>query len=155
MKTIFVRSPYFIEVDEAAQVGSKVELFIWNKGTTEPTLPTYTISKKIPSTTQRKNVYNISSYAKQFIDIVNPTFVSAPTEEEDTNWCYVKIKRYKEVSVGSYTLLDTTTYVALNGYTNYIGGYNQSSDVDFLPLSVSSSKARQFSLENCKVVYKY
>jgi hypothetical protein len=140
MKTIFVRSPYFIEVDEAAQVGSKVELFIWNKGTTEPTLPTYTLSKKIPSTTQRKNVYNISSYAKQFIDIVNPTFVSAPTEEEDTNWCYVKIKRYKEVSVGSYTLLDTTTYVALNGYTNYIGGYNQSSDVDFLPLSVSSSK---------------
>jgi len=145
MKTIFVRSPYFIEVDEAAQVGSKVELFIWNKGTTEPTLPTYTLSKKIPSTTQRKNVYNISNYAKEFIDIVNPTFVSVPTEEEDTNWCYVKIKRYKEVSVGSYTLLDTTTYVALNGYTNYIGGYNQSYDVDFLPLSVSSDK----------VTYKY
>lgn len=140
MKTIFVRSPYFIEVDEAAQVGSKVELFIWNKGTTEPTVPTYTLSKKIPSATQRKNVYNISNYAKEFIDIVNPTLVSVPTEEEDTNWCYVKVKRYKEVSAGSYTLLDTTTYLALNGFTNYIGGYNQSYDVDFLPLSVSTDK---------------
>jgi hypothetical protein len=118
MKVIFIRSPYFIEVDEAAQVGSKVELFIWNKGTTEPTLPTYTLSKKIPSTTQRKNVYNISSYAKQFIDIVNPTLVSGPTEEDNTNWCYVKIKRYKEVSTGSYNLLDTTTStcIAASGY---------------------------------------
>jgi hypothetical protein len=155
MKTIFVRSPYFIEVDEAAQVGSKVELFIWNKGTTEPTLPTYTLSKKIPSTTQRKNVYNISNYAKEFIDIINPTFVSAPTEEEDTNWCYVKIKRYKEVSVGSYTLLDTTTYVALNGYTNYIGGYNQSYDVDFLPLSVSSDKVTYKYYDNANTDKEY
>ena len=138
MKTIFVRSPYFIEVDEASQVESKVELFIWNKGTTEPTLATYTLSKKAPSTTQTGNVYNISNYAKEFIDIVNPLFIATPVEEENANWCYVKVLRYTASTIGSFTLLDTTTYVALNGFTNYIGGYNQNYDVDFLPLTAST-----------------
>ena len=45
MKKIFIRSPYFIEVDEVAQNSAKLELFFWNKGTTEPTTPNYTLSK--------------------------------------------------------------------------------------------------------------
>ena len=68
MKLISVRSPYFIIVDEASQVGSKVELFIWHKGETEPATATYTLSKKIASATQTKNTYNISNYAKEFIN---------------------------------------------------------------------------------------
>lgn len=138
MKTIFVRSPYFIEVDETPQVESKLELFIWNKGTTEPTVPTYTLSKKAASTTQTANVYNISNYAKEFIDIINPTFIATPVEEENNNWCYIKVKRYSAFPTATYTLLDTTTYVALNGYASYIGGYNQDYNVDFLPLSILS-----------------
>jgi len=145
MEVIFIRSPYFIEINEASQIGSKVEIFIWRKGDTEPATPNYTLSKKAASVTQLKNIYNISNYVKEFITPINPTFVSTVIEEDNTQWCYVKIKRYKEVSAGSYTLLDNVTYVALNGYTNYIGGYNQSYDVDFLPLSVSSDK----------VTYKY
>lgn len=124
MEVIFIRSSYFIEIDEASQIGSKVEIFIWRKGDTEPATPNYTLSKKAPSTTQLKNIYNISNYVKEFITPVNPTFVSTVIEEDNTQWCYVKIKRYKEVSAGSYTLLDNVTYVALNGYTNYLDGYN-------------------------------
>ena len=138
MKTIFVRSPYFIEVNETPQAESKLELFLWNKGETEPTLPTYTLSKKAPSTTQTANVYNISNYAKEFIDIVNPTFIATPIEEENNNWCYIKVKRYSAFPSGTYTLLDTTTYIGLNGYASYIGGYNQDYNVDFLPLSILS-----------------
>ena len=32
MKKIFIRSPYFIEVDESEQSEVKVEIFLWNKG---------------------------------------------------------------------------------------------------------------------------
>jgi hypothetical protein len=136
MELIFVRSPYFIEIDEASQVESKVELFIWHKGETEPATPTYTLSKKAASTTQTKNIYNISNYVKEFIDITNPIFINIPTEEESYNWCYVKVKRYKATTIGSYTLLDTTTYVATNGYTNYFDGYNNSIDDTFIPMNL-------------------
>jgi hypothetical protein len=129
MEAIFIRSPYFIEIDEASQVESKVELFIWNNGSTEPPTPTYTLSKKATSTTQTKNIYNISNYVKEFIDIINPTFVSTSSEEQNNNWCYVKVNRYKATTIGSYTLLDERTYVAFNGYTNYLDGYNNSTDV--------------------------
>lgn len=124
MKKIFVRSPYFIEVEESGQTGSKVELFIWNKGTTEPTTPTYTLSKNIPSTNVIKTTYNISNYCKEFIKPIAPSVVSTPTEENTNTWCYCKVKRYKLVGT-TYTLLDTETFVCLNGYTNYNDGYNQ------------------------------
>jgi hypothetical protein len=145
MKVIFVRSPYFIEVDEASQLESKVELFIWHKYETEPATATYTLSKKAASATQTKNIYNISNYVKEFIDITNPISISSPTEEENSNWCYVKVKRYKATTAGSYTLLDTTTYVAANGYTNYLDGYNALIDDTFIPMNV---------LQQSKV-YKY
>lgn len=124
MKIIFVRSPYFIEVDEATQVGSKIELFIWHKGETEPAAPTYTLSKKAASVSQTKNNYNISNYAKEFINIVNPSLNFIVEEEDNNNWVYVKVKRYVETTPASYTLLDTDTYVCFNGYTDYVNGYN-------------------------------
>ena len=145
MEVIFVRSPYFIEVDEASQVESKVEMFIWHKGESEPTTVTYTLSKKAASTTQTKNIYNISNYAKEYIDIINPVLVNAPDEENNNNWCYVKIKRYTATTIGSYTLLDITTYAALNGYTNYLDGYNA---------SINSAEVVLTSMPNNKK-YKY
>jgi hypothetical protein len=124
MEVIFVRSPYFIAVDETSQVESKIELFIWHKGESEPASATYTLSKKAASATQTKNIYNISNYVKEFIDIIKPTFVFTAIEENANNWCYVKVKRYYSTTPNnaSPTLLDTTTYVAANGYTNYLDG---------------------------------
>lgn len=125
MKKIFIRSPYFIEINETGQIGSKVELFLYNKGTSVPSTPTYTLSKKIASPTQTKNTYNISNYAKGYIKPIAPVNVSVPTAENVNTWCYCQVKRYKETGDG-YTLLDTETFVCLNGYTNYLDGYNQS-----------------------------
>jgi len=138
MEVIFVRSPYFIEVDEASQVESTIKLFIWRKGETEPATATYTLSKKAASATQTKNIYNISNYVKEFIDIINPQNINAITEEENNNWCYVKVKRYYSTTANnpSPTLLDTTTYVAANGYTNYIDEYNNSIDATFIPMNL-------------------
>jgi hypothetical protein len=98
MKKIFIRSPYFIEIDEAAQTtGAKIEIFLWNKGTTEPTTPNYTLSKNIASTSQTLISWNVANYAKEFIKPIAPVTVSVPTEENVNTWCYMKIS-YKLVT---------------------------------------------------------
>lgn len=135
MKKIFIRSPYFIEVDEVGQTSAKIEVFLWNKGTTEPTTPNYTFTKAIPSPTQTKLSWNISNLAQGFIKPIAPVIVSVPTEENVNTWCYMKIKRYSDE-----TLLDTETFVCLNGYTNYLLGYNQETTAVYFPLFNTSIK---------------
>lgn len=130
MKKIFIRSPYFIEIDEAGQLTAKLEIFLWNKGTTEPTTPNYTLTKNIASPSVTKISWNIANYAKEFIKPIAPVSVSIPTEENTKCWCYMKIKRYSDD-----VLLDTETFVCLNGYTQYSGGYNQSSIFPVIPLT--------------------
>lgn len=136
MKKIFIRSPYFIEVDEVGQTSAKIEVFLWNKGTTEPTTPKYTFTKSIPSPTQIKLSWNVSNLAQNFIKPIAPVIVSVPTEENVNTWCYMKIKRYSDD-----TLLDTETFVCLNGYTSYSGGYNQETTADVVMLFNNSIKS--------------
>jgi len=123
MKVIAARSPYIIEINEANQVGSKLELFIWHKGETEPTTPTYTLSKSISSTVNRSTVYNIAQYILENIEIINPQDTTVPTEDDDNVWCFAKVKRYKLIGT-TYTLLDTTEYIGVEGYSNYMNGAN-------------------------------
>lgn len=134
MKKIFIRSPYFIEIDESGQTSAKIEIFLWNKGTTEPTTPTYTLSKNIPSATQTKIAWNVANYAKEYIKPIAPVSVSVPTQENVNTWCYMKIKTYKLVT-STETLLNTETFVCLNGYTQYLDGYNNENNSDYILLS--------------------
>lgn len=124
MIVISARSPYQIIINEAGQTGSKVELFIWNKGTTEPTIPTYIMSENIASVTQTETNYNISPYILEYINQINPTFTSTPVVESNTNWCFVRVKRYKKDSVGAFTLLNNVLYVGVNAYTEVSEGLN-------------------------------
>lgn len=127
---INARSPYFITVNETAQLGSRIKLFLWNDGSSEPGTATYTFSKSIASTSQRANVYNISPYIREYIDNV------APDDTTELMWVNVKIERYKEATLGSYTLLDTTTHAGVNGYTLYTDGYNKTdANEDFVVLA--------------------
>jgi hypothetical protein len=144
MKKIFIRSPYFIEVDESGQSNAKIEIFLWNKGTTEPTTPNYTLTKSIASPTQTLIAWNISNFAKEFIKPIAPVNVSVPTEEDVNTWCYMKVKRYS-----NNTLLDTETFVCLNGYTNYLGGYNQSTINNIIPLLNVDIKQLHTNYINC------
>jgi len=124
MNIIKVRSPFFVTVNETGQIGSKVELAIYNKGTTEPTtgqVGFYTLSKPIPSTTQIKNVYNISNYIREFITPVKPVTVTTPTIEDNNAWVICKVRRYKLVGI-TYTLLDTIEYVCLDSFSAYNDG---------------------------------
>jgi len=134
MKKIFVRSPYSIVIDEVGQIGSKVELFIWNANISEPTEPTYTMSKRIVSETQTENVYNISNKCVEFINEKNPIYTSIPATESFKNWCFTKVKRYKETSANVYVLIDEETFVCFDGYTSFLAGANQFDDLDNVPL---------------------
>lgn len=83
-----------------------------------PTDATYTFSKPIASTTQIENIYNISPFVKEYIDNVAPIYSVDETDSTDM-WANVQVKRYKETSVGTYSLVDTTNYLGTNGYTSF------------------------------------
>ena len=121
MKVVKVRSPFIIEINEPTQLGSKIEIFIWNKGDTEPTTPTYTLSKPIPTTNQRQTSYNVSNFVKEYIDNINPVYPSIVEQDENNNWAYFRVKRYWN-NAGTFTLLDNILYVGVNGFTNYMDG---------------------------------
>lgn len=134
MTLIYTRSPYFISVNEAGQTGARIKLYIWNKGTTEPTTPTYIISKNIPSPTQTELNFNISNYVREYIDNIAPVPSDFITLEENNAWCFVKVEQYS-IEGGGDKFVGETTYVATNGYTKYLDGYNQSTTDTIIPLT--------------------
>ncbi|MEY3499969.1 MAG: hypothetical protein RL308_1638 [Bacteroidota bacterium] len=144
MNIIKVRSPFIVTVAETGQDGSKIELFIWNKGTTEPATPTYTLSKSIPSATQIDNIYNISNYIREYILNVKPVTVTLPTVDDNTNWVYCKVKRYKLVG-STYTLLDTTEYVCVDGFTLYGDGRQTAIDTEYYSLKNTVQKLQFYN----------
>lgn len=135
MKVVKVRSPFIIEVNEAGAIGSKIELFIYNNGTGVPATPTYTLSKPNPSATQLSTSYNVSNFIKEYIDNIKTNYVNyIGGVEENKEWTLFRVKRYKLVG-GTYTLLDTTDYIGVNGFTNYTDGIQNPSEVKLLLLA--------------------
>lgn len=143
---INARSPYFILVNEAGQVGSKIEIFLWNAPSSIGILPTYTLSKRNASASQTENSYNISAFIREYIDNI------APTQSSNSMWCNVRIKRYKETSYGAYSLVDTIDYVGVNGYTQYLDGYNKTDSSNKLVVLADSQKEIQYTLGNIPYV---
>ena len=123
-EVIFVRSPYIIVVDEASQTSSKINIFIHKGNQSLPATPTYTLSKDAPSTTQTANYYNIAPYLKEAFDFSNPVTPISPADEDLNNWRLVTIDRYK-----NNTYINSTNYIAVNGYTNYLDGVNKSTTI--------------------------
>jgi pyrrolidone-carboxylate peptidase len=126
MKVVELRSPFIIEINEAGQNGSKIELFIWN-GSTIPATPTYTLSKNISSPTQLSTIYNVSNYVKEYIDNIKATYNEFTTLEQNNEWVKFRVKRYKIVT-GVDTLLNTTDYIGVNGFTSYTSGNQNPSE---------------------------
>ena len=127
MSNIFVKSPYIIEVNEIGQTGSYIQLFIWNANNTQPSTPTYQLSKSIPSSTNFQTTYDISEYVREYIkhSYFTNTYNQNNNATPYLEWCNVVVKRYKVVS-GLKNLIDTTTYKAFDGYGYYEQGYNPS-----------------------------
>jgi hypothetical protein len=143
MKVIFVRSPYTITVDEATQLLTKVELYIYKGNESAPATPTIVLEKQIPDTVNRACYFNISPYIKDYIENIAPTSVE-PTDEDFDMWRKaVAVTYYKADVNDDWTELDVVELVAVNGYTNYMGGYNQDITTDVLCLINSDVKLKR------------
>jgi len=105
------RSPYIIRIDgDSAQVATKIELFIWKVGESEPTTPTKTIEKTKYSDTQYINYYNISPFVYDLINtFAEPTYAFAYN---------IRYKLYYKTT-GDYSLLEDETLISVCGYNAY------------------------------------
>ena len=118
---MYARTPFLVQVNEAGQTGSKVELFI-SLTSTFPATATYTLEKNNPSSTNNVTRYNVSPFVREFISNTYQdirTLTSPATLTPSGASAYIQIKRYKNVS-GTYTLLDTRTYRSFDGYRSYV-----------------------------------
>ena len=125
MNVILARSPFQVIIDEANQINTKVELRLWNKGGTRPTNPTYIMSEGIASVTQRETNYNISPFILEYIDKYKLEYSSSTiTQANNNEWCIGEYKTYYETNDIDFTLIDTVSFCAVNGYSNVEYGLN-------------------------------
>ena len=137
MKVVKVRSPFIVEVNESGSIGSKIDILIWQYGgSSSSPLKTYTLSKSNPSTTQLSTVYNVSNYVKEYIDNIKATYVPFyGAVEQNNEWVFFQIKRYKLVG-STYTQVGSDTdYVGVNGFLNYSDGYQNPTETKILVLA--------------------
>lgn len=123
MANIFARSPYIISVNETGQEGSKIEIFLWNGTGSAPSTAQYTLSKLIPASNNTLTTYDVSPYIREYLSFATRQDPTAITALNTSQWCNVRIKRYK-LDAGAYTLLSTDQYYGLDGYTYYESGSN-------------------------------
>ena len=156
MNVISARSPFEIIINETGQTGSKVELFIWNKGTTEPSTATYVMSENIASATQTETNYNISPYILEYINQISVNYSASFVIEQNTDWCFARVKRYKNVS-GTFTLLNNILYVGVNGYTEVNQGlnYDIAQGQDFFLLGNSSNNTYKIQYSSLIPYYNF
>lgn len=122
MNIVQVRSPFKIVINESGQLLSQVKLYIWNKGDVEPTEPTYTFSKAVASLVNRECVYNISNQLQEFVEPISADNNNIIELENPKCWCFFKVETFTGTDLKDLTLLDTTNYVGLNGFTDYMSG---------------------------------
>jgi hypothetical protein len=125
MNVILARSPYQVIIDQDSQIRTKVELRLWNKGGTRPTNPTYIMSEGIASVTQIETNYNISPFILEYIDKFKLKYTSSTIIQADNKeWCIGEYKTYYETNETEFTLLDTVSFCAVNGYSTVEQGMN-------------------------------
>lgn len=119
---IYARSPFIIQVNEAGQQGSKIQVYIGNGST--PTTPTQIASKLIASPTNTANFYNISPYIREYIkhNFQQPNY-STIAPNSPFQYAYVTVKRFRYNGT-TYVQLDSTDYYAIDGYGYYEDGFN-------------------------------
>ena len=134
MANINARSPYIIEINEAGQIETKIEIYLWNGTGSAPVAPTYTLSKLIPSTSNPSTYYDITPYIREFIN--HNTLQTQPTTISNTpiyQYCNVKVKKYKKVTTSFATFGTDLNVKAFNGFGYFTDGYNPALSQVHLP----------------------
>ena len=141
---IFARSPYIIEIKVATQTSTRLELDIYSSAGVLQN--TYSFSKLIPSTVNYGTYYNISNFALEYLSSINPDYTTST--ESGNIYCSAVVRRYRTIS-STEALIDTATYLCVNGYTEYMDGMNSYLNVDAIPLT------SDLILNSNKTIYNY
>jgi hypothetical protein len=121
---IRARSPYIISINEASQVSTRIELFI--SATTFSGTPQYNLSKAIPASNAPTTYYDIAPYIREYFDhTVYSNITTLTSSYGSVQKLNVRVKRYKTVGT-TESLIDTTDYIATDGYTEFANGVNYS-----------------------------
>lgn len=122
---INARSPHIVQVNDVTQTGSKIEIDLWYYTGTQPTSPTYTLSKLIPATNNTDTAYNISPYIREYL-LHKYTGNNYSTNQFLTDeYEYVNIQYRTYNFIGGVYVLDTTvTDTCFDGYGYYEEGVN-------------------------------
>lgn len=121
---IRARSPYIISINEASQVSTRIEIFI--SATTYTTDPQYNLSKAIPASNAPTTYYDIAPYIREYFDhTVYSNITTLTTTYGSVQKLNVRVKRYKTVGI-TETLIDTTDYIATDGYSEFADSVNYS-----------------------------
>lgn len=119
---IRARSPYIISINEASQVSTRIELFI--SATTFSGTPQYNLSKAIPASNAPTTYYDIAPYIREYFDhTVYSNITTLTTTYGSVQKLNVRVKRYKTVGI-TETLIDTTDYIATDGYSEFADSVN-------------------------------
>ena len=119
---IRARSPYIITINEASQVSTRIELFI--SATTFSGTPQYNLSKAIPASNAPATYYDIAPYIREYFDhTVYSNITTLTSSYGSVQKLNVRVKRYKTVGI-TESLIDTTDYIATDGYSDFLDGVN-------------------------------
>lgn len=131
--SIFARSPYIVEISEALQEGSKINLFLWNGLGSAPLDPQYILQKLIPASNNVKTYYNISPYIREYINFnVRQEPYNSFTTSQSTQWCNVKIQKFRLSSGFYYQVGSDINLKAFDGFGYYEEGTNPNLLYDIL-----------------------
>lgn len=121
---IRARSPYIITINETSQVSTRIELFI--SATTFSGTPQYNLSKAIPASNAPATYYDIAPYIREYFDhTVYSNITTLTSSYGSIQKVNVRVKRYKTVGL-TESLIDTTDYIATDGYSEFANGVNYS-----------------------------
>ena len=118
------RSPHIITIDVATQTSTRIELYLWNTGS-QPASPQYTLSKKIPSSTNIATYYNISPYTEEYYNFttfqnIYNTYDTAISTDFVVQYA---VEKFKTIG-GVETTAGTETGEFMYGYGEYMEGAN-------------------------------
>jgi len=121
---IRARSPYIITINETSQVSTRIELFI--SATTFSATPQYNLSKAIPASNAPATYYDIAPYIREYFDhSIYSNITTLTSSYGSVQKVNVRVKRYKTVGL-TESLIDSTDYIATDGYTEFANGVNYS-----------------------------
>jgi hypothetical protein len=125
MANINARSPYIVTINEAAQIETKLEIYLWNGTGSMPASPQYTLSKLIPSSNSPATYYDVSPFIREYISHASlQTITTIITATPSAQWCNVGLKLYKKISTSFIQVGSTQTHFGLDGYGFYLDGSN-------------------------------